>query len=429
MEKGVNEQRFKNRFLKQVLGFLLEKYERSQAFVTEQPGRSKPQFAIKDSPFHFDYFDEMDFRKREWMHDVLMHLEQQGIVSLSWVKYKEGTELSKVILSLDSVEEAYTLAGITPKMKKIKRLQEIIRPLEAHPWEWVKNWWKQTDEDLSRRKSSGLDLDDPDGYADLVKVLIKLPDMEQDTPKRLFSQEVFLDSKHFEQKVERRLVSLLKTCVETEFETDQEYLDSIGIVQHPRSVFVSGMLQFRVGETIIHTKGLPGGIGLSRQTIARMEILDLPIERIIMIENLTSYHQWIRHRSGANELVIYTGGFPDGVLKTFLSKLGTLFDSWHVNIPVYHWGDIDLGGIRIFEYLKQIYFKDLHPLWMDEHILVKYKDKGIPIKESYLSKVEALLDDPRFSTWENVLRAMLKHRIRLEQETVFEYTDFTGKAE
>ena len=429
MEKGVNEQRFKTRFVKQVLGYLLEKYERSQAFVTEQPGRSKPQFAVQDSPFQPDYFDEMDFRKREWMHDVLLQLEQQGIVSLSWVKFKEGTELSKVALLLDSVEQAYTMAGITPKLEKIKRLREILNPLAAHPWEWVKNWWKQTDEDLSRRKSSGLDLDDPDGYADLVKVLTALPGMEQDTPKRLFSQEVFLDSKHFEQKVEKRLVSLLKTCVETEFDTDQEYLDSIGIVQHPRSVFVSGMFQFRVGETIIDTKGLPGGIGLSMQTVAQMEMLDLPIERIIMIENLTSYHQWIQHRPGAHELVIYTGGFPDGVLKTFLSKLAGLFDSCHVNIPVYHWGDIDLGGIRIFEYLKHNYFTNLQPLWMDEQILEQYKDRGIPIKDSYLAKVEALLDDPRFSSWENVLRTMLKHRIRLEQETVFEYAPFTGTAE
>ncbi|MBO8162084.1 MAG: DUF2399 domain-containing protein [Brevibacillus sp.] len=429
MEKGVNEQQFKNRFIKQVLGYLLEKYERSQAFVREQPGRSKPQFAIKESPFFSDYFDEMDFRKREWMHDVLLQLEQQGIVSLSWVKFKEGTELSKVVLSLDSVESAYTLSGITPKLEKIKRLQEILKPLETHPWEWVKNWWKQTDEALSRKKTSGLELDDPDGYTDLVKVLLKLPKMELDTPKRLFSQDVFLDSKYFEQKVEKRLVSLLKTCVEKEFETDQEYLDSVGIVQHPRSVFVSGMFQFRVGETIINSKGLPGGIGLSMQTIMEMEILSLQTERIIMVENLTSYYQWIQYRYGFDELVIYTGGFPHGVLRTFLSKLATFIDSYHVKIPVYHWGDIDLGGIRIFEHLRQNYFKELQPLWMDEQILIKYKDRGIPLKDPYLLKVKALLADPRYATWVNVLRGMIQHRVRIEQETVFEYANFAGTAE
>jgi DNA topoisomerase VI subunit A len=46
-----------------------------------------------------------------------------------------------------------------------------------------------------------------------------------------------------------------------------------------------------------------------------------------------------------------------------------------------------------------------------------------------LSKVEALLDDPRFLSWVHVLQAMLKHRIRLEQETVFEYADFAGTVE
>jgi hypothetical protein len=99
-------------------------------------------------------------------------------------------------------------------------------------------------------------------------VLRKLPELQQDTPKRLFSQELFLDSKHFEQKVEKRLVTLLKTYMESEFDTDQEYLDNIGIVQHPRSVFVSGRLTFQIGQTVTNTSGLPGGISLSMQTVA-----------------------------------------------------------------------------------------------------------------------------------------------------------------
>lgn len=423
MEKNTNEQRFKDRFVKQVLGYLLEKYERSQAFITEQPGKYKPQFAVKESPFHSDYFDEMNFRKREWMHDVLLQLEQQGIVSLAWAKFKEGVELSKVLLDIASAERAYSLAGITPKQDKIRRLRDILEPLEVHPWEWVKNWRKQIDDNLSRKKSSGLELDDPDGYADLVKVLAKLPEIEQDTPKRLFSQEVFRDSKQFEQKVEKRLVSLLKTCLETEFETDQEYLDSIGIVQHPRHVFVSGTFQFQAGDTTINTKGLPGGIGLSMQTVAEMQISGVQTKRIITIENLTSYHQWIQSRAALQELVVYTGGFPHGVLKSFLANLAAFLNSHHMQISVYHWGDIDLGGIRIFEFLKQNYFKELRPLWMDEQILMKYKEKGTPLKDSYLPKVKAMLEDPRFSRWRNVLQAMLQHRIRIEQETIFEYAD------
>jgi hypothetical protein len=46
------------------------------------------------------------------------------------VKFKEGTELSKVALSSDSIERAYSLSGITPKGEKIKRLRQILQPLE-----------------------------------------------------------------------------------------------------------------------------------------------------------------------------------------------------------------------------------------------------------------------------------------------------------
>jgi DNA topoisomerase VI subunit A len=60
---------------------------------------------------------------------------------------------------------------------------------------------------------------------------------------------------------------------------------------------------------------------------------------------------------------------------------------------------------------------------MDEHMLFKYKERGIPIKDSYLAKVNAVFEDPRYSSWTKVLRAMLQHHVRLEQESVFEYDD------
>jgi DNA topoisomerase VI subunit A len=40
-----------------------------------------------------------------------------------------------------------------------------------------------------------------------------------------------------------------------------------------------------------------------------------------------------------------------------------------------------------------------------------------------LAKVNAVFEDPRYSSWTKVLRAMLQHHVRLEQESVFEYDD------
>lgn len=172
-----NEQQFKTKFQNQILIFLLRKYERSQAFLSARPFKQRPQFAIKRSPFQQDYYDEMDFMKKVWIHDVLQELEQKELV-LSWMRFQEGSELAKVYLNVNALGEAYSLAGIEPKQQKIERMQEILKPLESHHWAWVRQWWLEADLNLAKRKSSGLDLDDCSGYMDLVKVLLKLPDID-----------------------------------------------------------------------------------------------------------------------------------------------------------------------------------------------------------------------------------------------------------
>ncbi|WP_018131862.1 Wadjet anti-phage system protein JetD domain-containing protein [Effusibacillus pohliae] len=419
MAQSPGEQQFKTKFQKQVLSFLLEKYERSQAFRTGQPSSQRPQFALKGSPFQKDYFDEMDFRKRVWMNDVLLELERQGLVSLAWAKFQEGSELAKVYLETDSMPKAYSLAGIKPKLAKMERMREILKPLSCHPWEWVKRWWQEADQKLAERSSGGLDLDDPEGYEGLVKVLLALTGIENTgKPKRLLSQELFRDSKYFERHVQKRLLSLLKKYGDTELETDEEYLDSIGIVDNPKSVWLSGALDCQVQGRTVATEGFFGGVGLSAETVKGMEIFSVRAERVVTIENLTSYHQWVQRRADRQELVVYIGGFPHRTLQIFLEKLAGYLQRHQPDMSVCHWGDIDLGGIRIFEYLKTNYFPQLRPILMDGATLMKYKDGAVPTDPAYLSKIKTMLEDPRYADWREVLRLMERYRIRIEQESV-----------
>lgn len=423
-----NERQFKIKFQEQVLAFLLRKYERSQAFLSGRPSRQRPQFTMKKSPFQKDYYDEMDFMKRVWMHDVLQELEREELVSLSWMRFQEGSELEKVYLNVDALEKVYLLAGIEPKHKKMERMRETLQPLEFHPWEWVRQWWQETDLKLAKRKSGGLDLDDLSGYKDLVKVLSKLPNID-DTgkSKRLLSQELFRDTKHFERNVQKRFLSLLKKYSPIEFETDEEYLDSVGIVENPKNVYVSGWLECQLRGETVSTKGFLGSIGLSAWTVKEMEICSIYCKRIITIENLTSYHQWTQQRAGKQELVIYTGGFPHRTLQMFLAKLANYLKSNCPNMPVYHWGDIDVGGVRIFEFIKTNFFQKTEPILMDASTFMKYKDKALPIDDGYVLKVRVMLESQRFSSWHEVLQLLEQYRLRIEQESIDEIpSNFSG---
>lgn len=418
----LNETSFKKQFICQLLEVLLGKFEQSQSFVTGTPGKQRPQILLRKSPFAHDYNDEMDFRKRQWMNEALLELEQLGVTELVWAKFLTNTEIEKIYLRWESVQQAYRLSGIVPLRNKLERLRGVLSLLADHPWPWVKGWRERMDASLSQGKSAHLDVDDPDGYADLVRTLNELPLLDGKVASlRVLSQRLFYDSKILERQVLKRLLALAKQASGEQRETDEEWLDWLGLTRNPQSVWLSGPLTFHtVGGKEACTEAFPGGIGLSSQTIEKMTDISTSARRILTIENLTSYHQWLEQHSDFNgeELVIYTGGYPHRALQTFLKKLSRAINSADSPPETYHWGDIDLGGMRIFQYLQAIFFPRLQPLRMNMETLLKYEPQAAVISSEYAAHIRQALTDPQYSYWHPLLEIMMERGIRLEQESI-----------
>jgi hypothetical protein len=415
---------FKRRFGRELLNLLLDKYEQSQSFVTGTPGKMRPQLRMARSPFAQDYNDEMDFRKRQWMNETLLELERLGVVELAWARFRTNTEIEKIYLQWDAVGNAYRISGRRPLRAKLERLRETIAPLAGHPWPWVDAWQRQTDAALEQGKTAHLDPDDAEGMADLVRTLNELPLLgDRSVPIRIFSQRLFRDTKHLERHVIKRLVSLAKQASGEQLETEEEWLDWLGLTRNPQSVWLCGPLVFRTGDgRQADTDAFPGGIGLSAETIGAMTHVSTSARRILTIENWTSYHRHLEQRSvpAGEELVIYTGGYPHRVLQTFLLKLAKAADKATDPPEFFHWGDIDLGGIRIFQLLQSRFFPQLRPYRMDAETLLRYEAQAAPVSDEYADRLRQALDDPRYAPWLPVLQVMLERRIRLEQESIAE---------
>jgi len=419
------ELEYKREFRRRLLELLVRKYENSASFAKGEVARQKPQISFTSGPFQADYEDEMDFRKKEWIHDVVTELAAQGIVSVKWEKFQEGRKLAKVYLEPERLELAYEQAGITPRDLKMERLSLILGPLADHPWEWVARWAREMIQALEERKTAGLDLEDPEGYERLVMVLKELPKLEDDIPKRVLSQRLFHDTKMFERVVERRLVHLIQSRSGIECDSDAEALESVGISDQPRGVWVAGTLTCSVGGEALAVDRFPGGIGLSRETVRRLTVDAIRGERIVLIENLTSWHQWVKARHGENELVVYTGGFPNRSVQLLLFKIASclygdaresLEGGAGGDMPVYHWGDLDAGGIHIFEFIRERYFPDLLPLGMDEGSYLRYVDTGLPFSRAYARRLADMLESGKFTRWRGLLELMLEYGKRIEQE-------------
>ncbi|OEF97151.1 Wadjet anti-phage system protein JetD domain-containing protein [Desulfuribacillus alkaliarsenatis] len=418
----INETAFKSKFCHEILIYLLQKYENSNSFYTGKPTNRRPQISfIGNNPFANDYFDEMDYYKKEWIHEVLAELEQKGVVSLAWEKYWEGKKLSKVFLNYEQIDTAYKIAGIESKLGKLNRLKNIIEPLKNHQWKSIQNWANMTIQNLNVRKQTGLNIKDIDIYEDLTRVLDYLPDIKSNVPKRILSHKLFSDSKYFEKQVEQPLASLLNKIYQLDFKSNDELLAYFGIVQHTKLVIYKGDLSWGINGKEVSSNDFIGGLGISDITVQNMDIRKIGANKIILIENLTSYEQWIRQRINENELVIYTGGYPHRLLQNFLEKLSVfLSQQKEHNIPLFHWGDIDIGGIKIFFYIKNRFFPGLKPLLMDTEVLVSHQGNAMAISESYRNKINDMKASMEYNGWLSLLDVMLELGVRLEQESIFD---------
>ncbi|NLI92023.1 MAG: DUF2399 domain-containing protein [Peptococcaceae bacterium] len=404
------------KYINRILSLLLSKYERSKVFREGGDSFQRPQFILQESVLAVDYNDELDYRKREIINQVLLKLEADGLVEVRWAKFMHGKQAEKVYLQLGAVDEAYALAGITPKAEKLESLLKVLEPLHDHHWEWVRSFWQTTHQKLKARKSAGLNLEDLEGYMELVTVLKALPSLEDIIPKRVFSQRILGDSKRFEADVEPKLVSLLKKYGPDEFERDDEYLDSIGIVAHPKPAFISGPIEFEVDGEIVDVSKFVGGVGLFPPTVKNITVSRIISNKLITIENLTSYHQMTEIYPDL--IVVYTGGFPHRTVQSLLKRISEYFSTQSEEPLLFHWGDIDYGGLRIYQYIKTRFFPRAKPLWMDSATYLENLNRGNPFDDDYTAKLRALQKDPGFIEFHALIGLMLAKKIRIEQESL-----------
>jgi hypothetical protein len=99
------------------------------------------------------------------------------------------------------------------------------------------------------------------------------------------------------------------------------------------------------------------------------------IRSIITIENLASFNRHVREALRANDLAVYTGGFPSRAVAAALVAISR----WPGVARIHHWGDIDEGGLRIALHLKSLLAIPVLPHLMNPALA---RQHGIPAKAS-----------------------------------------------
>ncbi len=173
----------------------------------------------------------------------------------------------------------------------------------------------------------------------------------RDVDHRTFSRRTVKDSKALERS-EGRIAQLLKRRNESlAGEESREILEASGIVRRAHLLQVKGPLRVSsdaltiegTGEMFI---GLPWGA-------VQQAILMKPVDYIITIENPTSFWRYCTEIRGCY-LALLSDGFP---ARDVLSSMTHLVKAARsiTDAPIYHWGDIDAGGVRIAAHLEDAF--------------------------------------------------------------------------
>ncbi|MGE5572195.1 MAG: Wadjet anti-phage system protein JetD domain-containing protein [Bacteroidota bacterium] len=411
-----------------ILNALLDRYERSAHYRGERPVKRRVSFAVRPDTLPA-YFDDSTARFKNEINQSAEMLEQRGIVYIRWVKHERGNLIDRVDLALDRVQAAYELAGRTPKSDHVARSTELIRTYRgrARSGGWLSEFFDHALERLSARESVAryFDMADQDEAEKIFRALVALQDLDEETPKRVFSARALGDSKAFE-RIEGRVRAILKDFHPMGGHS-QEILAEIGLVDTFQYVYLSGQMETLFGGWPLDLGCFVPDVGLPTPMIEHLHITGLAADYVITIENLTSYHEFLRanpgHRdaSGRRYLAIYLGGYHNRPRRELLRRIHRYTQdncAPGATCDFHHWSDIDYGGFSIFVHLQKSLGIDLRPYRMDLDTLIRYERFAKPLARGYAGRLRRLLADPEFECFHPVIEYMLKKGIRLEQEAL-----------
>jgi hypothetical protein len=155
-------------------------------------------------------------------------------------------------------------------------------------------------------------------------------------------------------------------------DTTRGIIEALGLQKGGQPVLISGPFG---------KNGMPVGahfecLGIAENDLADVIVTSQP-DYVLTIENLVSFN---RHVTEINQdrrgLIIFTGGQPSHNVQTLYLRLLSQLDN---HVPVYHWSDIDLGGLEIFSTMHRLCPR-VRPHLMSEDILLGYgKTSAVPI--------------------------------------------------
>lgn len=404
-------------YRKMIMNALLESYEKSVLFLGKNQRSQNVYFRFSKKTMP-EYFEDTSVVYDE-IHHELQVLESMGLIRIHWRNNKTGHIVDKVSLNQERLETAYAAAG----RRMLQSDQEAFR-------EYFRRWggcgevlqnffeWLEDRIDNGASVKAYADMGDLEGFDELIRGLNAVVNNQEECFIRELSMKLYGDSKKLEglkSKIENIIVNF--SSDKERFAHIEDIFLEFNVLKNPSVVMLKGDLDILTVCGRIVLKDFSYGIGISGNDIEHIRFQDDTfIDKIITVENLTTFYR-VKEE---NSLIIYLGGFHNEARRNLIWKTRQAFPK----AKLAHWGDIDIGGFKIYFDLCRKTKLPFVPMNMGISTLEKYRSytkaltkndeaELIQMLTGVLEINEDLACDIRETlTW------MLKNKRKLEQEIV-----------
>lgn len=211
----------------------------------------------------------------------------------------------------------------------------------------------------------------------------------------------------------------------------QEVLEAYGVRRKPGLLRCAGRAELRIGGRAYRLEDFAPVAHLP-EAWAEAWVDGLAaagVRTLTTVENEVPFLSYVEERGGprglgeAGEVVVYTAGFPTPALVQALTDLCHA----RTELAVRHWGDADLGGLRIWWHLRQRLDRPVHlhrvdRAWLDAEVGRRAGTRLTPGERGHLERLRRELDRGARSLAPDVRQALalldglLAHGMKVEQE-------------
>ncbi len=393
-------------YSKDIISRLLDIYERRNGYAKRPEELRSIQFEVsKEYPIYKDRYDNEKYR------DINTAIEKNVAAGLIIAEKDQIGRYSKIKLNIARVDDCYALLKRTSIPDQCKKVLSVLEKANNVECLLIGRIVSDFCEQIKAYKKLPYDLGyDARRVGEVLQVLEAVTKLTSETYIRNFSTALFKDSKRFQREYRSTIESILFNYTDDVVEKD-DILGYYNLYENPTFVLIKGNARICFAESAIELSEMPGGIALSNGSLAGIHKISVKADKVITVENLTTYHDCDEQ----DAVYIYLGGYHN----TSKQKLLELIYENNGDKEYYHEGDLDVYGFLILKNLidkTQIPFK---PLFMDLGTIERFYRAGLYKNLSARDrKVITSKKDGQLSAYKDVLEYMLANDCKVEQESI-----------